>query len=42
MEGTAVGLEPDGALSVQTADGTLTAIRAGDVVHLRRTDGRYA
>ncbi len=42
LEGTAVGLEPDGALSVRTADGTTTAIRAGDVVHLRRTDGRYA
>lgn len=42
VEGTAVGLEPDGALSVKTAQGTVTAVRAGDVVHLRRTDGRYA
>lgn len=42
LEGTAVGLEPDGALSVRSSDGTTTAVRAGDVVHLRRTDGRYA
>lgn len=42
LEGTAVGLESDGALSVKAADGTITAVRAGDVVHLRRTDGRYA
>lgn len=42
VEGTAVGLEPDGALSVRTPAGTTTVVRAGDVVHLRRTDGRYA
>lgn len=42
LEGTAIGLGPDGALSVRTADGLTTTVRAGDVVHLRRTDGRYA
>jgi len=42
VEGTAVGLEPDGALTVRTTDGSTTVVRAGDVVHLRRTDGRYA
>lgn len=42
VEGTAAGLEPDGALTVRTTDGTTTVVRAGDVVHLRRTDGRYA
>lgn len=42
LEGTAVGLEPDGALAVLAADGTTNVVHAGDVVHLRRTDGRYA
>lgn len=42
LEGTAVGLEADGALRVRSGDGTETVLRAGDVVHVRRADGGYA
>jgi BirA family biotin operon repressor/biotin-[acetyl-CoA-carboxylase] ligase len=42
LDGTAAELASDGALVVQDATGTLHRILAGDVVHLRRADGRYA
>ncbi|WP_417234471.1 biotin--[acetyl-CoA-carboxylase] ligase [Arthrobacter sp.] len=42
VEGIAVGLEADGGLGVRADDGSTSVVRAGDVVHLRRTDGRYA
>lgn len=35
LEGTAVGLDPDGRLVVRTADGEETIVGAGDVVHVR-------
>jgi BirA family biotin operon repressor/biotin-[acetyl-CoA-carboxylase] ligase len=42
LDGTAAELAPDGALVVRDAAGELHRILAGDVVHLRRADGRYA
>lgn len=36
FEGTTRGLEPDGALRVETEAGVVRAVRAGDVVGLRR------
>lgn len=42
LEGTAVGLDAHGGLQVRTADGGVATVTAGDVVHVRRTDGRYA
>ncbi|MGJ9401678.1 biotin--[acetyl-CoA-carboxylase] ligase [Arthrobacter sp. KK5.5] len=42
LEGEAVGLDADGALRIRSAQGTETALRAGDVVHLRRADGEYS
>jgi len=38
--GRAVGLAPDGALLVETEDGTRTEVRSGDVHHLRTSTGR--
>ena len=36
LEGTAVGIDPTGRLQVRSAvDGTVVAVAAGDVVHLR-------
>lgn len=35
MEGTAVGVDADGCLTVRAADGQPTALSAGDVVHVR-------
>lgn len=40
--GECVDLDPDGALIVETADGQSHRISAGDIVHLRRSDGAYA
>ncbi|GAA3693289.1 biotin--[acetyl-CoA-carboxylase] ligase [Arthrobacter ginkgonis] len=42
LDGTAAELASDGALVVRDAAGGLHRILAGDVVHLRRADGRYA
>ncbi|GER22645.1 biotin--[acetyl-CoA-carboxylase] ligase [Zafaria cholistanensis] len=42
LEGTATALAPDGALVVRDDAGGLHPVLAGDVVHLRRADGRYA
>lgn len=39
VTGRAAGLSPDGALLVRTADGTLVAVTAGDVDHLRLSTG---
>jgi BirA family biotin operon repressor/biotin-[acetyl-CoA-carboxylase] ligase len=36
--GVTRGLEPDGALRVETADGTIKFVRAGDVTGLRATN----
>ena len=38
FRGTTRGLEPDGALRVETAAGEIKIIRAGDVTSLRRTE----
>ncbi|MEE1619995.1 biotin--[acetyl-CoA-carboxylase] ligase [Zafaria sp. Z1313] len=42
LEGTADSLEDDGGLGLALAGGGREVVRAGDVVHLRRADGRYA
>ena len=42
LDGTAAELGADGALVVRDAAGGMHRILAGDVVHLRRADGRYA
>jgi BirA family biotin operon repressor/biotin-[acetyl-CoA-carboxylase] ligase len=39
FEGTTRGLEPDGALRVETATGEIRIVRAGDVQGLRETQG---
>ena len=39
FEGTTRGLDPDGALRVETRDGTLRTVRAGDVTALRQVPG---
>jgi BirA family biotin operon repressor/biotin-[acetyl-CoA-carboxylase] ligase len=39
FEGTTRGLESDGALRVETADGKIKIVRAGDVTALRATTG---
>lgn len=36
LTGDAQGLDESGALTIRTADGSLTTVAAGDVVHLRR------
>ncbi|HXT64493.1 MAG TPA: hypothetical protein VN696_15750, partial [Pyrinomonadaceae bacterium] len=36
--GVTRGLEPDGALRVETADGTMKFVRAGDVTGVRATN----
>ncbi|MDQ3907824.1 MAG: hypothetical protein M3268_05720, partial [Acidobacteriota bacterium] len=36
FEGTTRGLEPDGALRVETDSGTIRVVRAGDVIAVRR------
>jgi len=39
FEGTTRGLESDGALRVETADGKMKIVRAGDVTAVRSTNG---
>jgi biotin-(acetyl-CoA carboxylase) ligase len=39
FDGTTRGLEPDGALRVETATGEIKSVRAGDVQALRETRG---
>jgi biotin-(acetyl-CoA carboxylase) ligase len=39
FEGVTRGLEPDGALRVETDAGELRVVRAGDVVALRQSGG---
>jgi biotin-(acetyl-CoA carboxylase) ligase len=39
FEGTTRGLEGDGALRVETAEGKMKIVRAGDVTALRSTQG---
>jgi BirA family biotin operon repressor/biotin-[acetyl-CoA-carboxylase] ligase len=39
IEGTTRGLEPDGALRVETDAGEMKSVRAGDVTTLRRDEG---
>ena len=38
FDGTTRGLEPDGALRVETIDGSIKIVRAGDVTTIRRTE----
>ncbi len=38
FEGTTCGLEGDGALRVETVNGKIRIVRAGDVTALRATD----
>ena len=42
LEGVAMSLEADGALTVQDASGMAHRVLAGDVHHVRRADGKYA
>ncbi|MDQ0092696.1 biotin--[acetyl-CoA-carboxylase] ligase [Paeniglutamicibacter psychrophenolicus] len=42
LRGTAIDLDADGSLKVRQDDGTVHSVMAGDVTHLRRSDGSYA
>lgn len=42
LQAQALGLEGDGALRVRDDAGTVHRVLAGDVHHVRRSDGRYA
>jgi BirA family biotin operon repressor/biotin-[acetyl-CoA-carboxylase] ligase len=42
LRGTAIDLDADGSLKVREDDGTVHSVMAGDVTHLRRSDGSYA
>ncbi|RAX50658.1 biotin--[acetyl-CoA-carboxylase] ligase [Arthrobacter sp. AQ5-05] len=42
LRGTAIDLDADGSLRVREDDGTVHSVMAGDVKHLRRSDGSYA
>ncbi|GAA1876801.1 biotin--[acetyl-CoA-carboxylase] ligase [Paeniglutamicibacter psychrophenolicus] len=42
LRGTAIDLDADGSLKVRGDDGTVHSVMAGDVKHLRRSDGSYA
>lgn len=42
LSGTAVDLDAEGSLTVREPSGTLHNVLAGDVYHLRRSDGSYA
>lgn len=42
LRGTAIDLDTDGSLKVREDEGTVHSVLAGDVTHLRRSDGSYA
>ena len=42
LRGTAIDLDAEGSLSVREAGGKVHSVLAGDVYHLRRSDGSYA
>ncbi|MBV1780269.1 biotin--[acetyl-CoA-carboxylase] ligase [Paeniglutamicibacter sp. ABSL32-1] len=42
LRGTAIDLDAEGSLSVREAGGKVHSVLAGDVFHLRRSDGSYA
>lgn len=42
LSGTAVDLDAEGSLTVREPNGTVHNVLAGDVYHLRRSDGSYA
>jgi BirA family biotin operon repressor/biotin-[acetyl-CoA-carboxylase] ligase len=42
LRGTAIDLDAEGSLSVRDAGGKVHSVLAGDVYHLRRSDGSYA